>query len=147
MTLLKDIAWAFNSKDYDTLSGFNTAVSAYNQKIMKERDNWHPEQIVVDSPKVSIAYEYYVTDHDTRFADEEIETEEIYDEQEDGEQEVVVTFTADNGSSFTALELLYKLHQRLRVRELGDHIFFEGLGSFNDSDQNNPPLYYLNCGS
>lgn len=147
MTLLPQIAWAFNSNDYATPEAFSKAISGYQQRIMKERACWEPGEIVISHPSVRIAYEYYTTGHNELFDDEEGEEDTEEEEGEEEQRNVVLTLKADNGQYITALELLYKLHQRLRQRELGDHIFFEGLSCFNDSEKMSPPLYYLNCGS
>ena len=52
---------------------------------------------------------------------------------------------ADNGENFSTLELMYKLDQQMKPKELGDDHFFEGLGSL-ESDST-IPKFYLFCGS
>lgn len=141
MRKLANIAWRFDRTDYPTSAEFDQDISDYQAAILEEQACWNPAEVVVDHPAVEIAYEYWVTSEEAVFADEMV----IHDWKE--QKEVTATFTADNGKYFTALEMLYKLHQRLRHRELGDHIFFEGLAAEGDSDKQEPPLFYLRCGS
>ena len=163
MELLENIAWVFDDTDYPTQELFTQAVMQYQLDMMEDRAQWHPGMVLVEAPAVEIVYEYWATGSDPVFADETEpdetageEAEEDEDEEEENEEEagddegeqkeVKMRLTADNGLSFTAAELLYKLHQRLRHRDLGDHIFFEGLHAFGT--ENLPvPQFYLYCGS
>lgn len=176
MELLDNIAWAFTDTDYPTQEIFSQAVMEYQLQIMQDRAQWHPGEIVVHGPEVEIIYEYWSDGTEPRFEDETLLDEEDEDETEDLEDEpigmadifddademaeeqtdatddmtqlqVKVRFTADNGINFTASELLYKLNQRMRHRELGDHIFFEGLHAFGENAQKQPPVLYMYCGS
>lgn len=153
MDLLKNIAWAFNGTNYAHQDEFDKAVAQYQRDIYEDDSQWQPDTVVLESPEVRIIYEYYITPNDIRFEDETFPDEDeadiqIDDPDEENEQrEVAVTFKADNGRSFTASELLYKLHQRLWHRQLGDHIFFEGLLVCKVPEQEYPPSFYLHCGS
>ena len=97
---------------------------------------------------LNIVYSYYITEGHPIFDDETpIEEDEDLEElEEDEEREVCVLFHADNGKNFTVSELLYKLHQRLAKRELGDRYFFEGL-SPSEHPTEAAPVFYLYCGS
>lgn len=143
MTILRNIAWRFDHTDYPAREAFSAEVARYQFDILKERAVWHPNEVVIDSPAVDLVYKYWVTGNDAVFADEELHNPV----DEDEEISVTATFTADNGDSFTALELLHKLHQRLRHRDLGDHYFFEGLVASEAAEPQQPPLFYLRCGS
>jgi hypothetical protein len=148
MEILNQIAWNFTNTDYISIDEFNKDIKEYQDTIMGDEAYWNPEDVVVDSPEVHVFYEYWETGEDPVFEDEKdvtesIESDEEYDEPD--QKEVIVTFKADNGTNFTALELMYKLHQRLRQRDLGDHTFFEGLSL--EEDEEVQPLFYLNCGS
>jgi hypothetical protein len=57
-------------------------------------------------------------------------------------------FTADDGESFTAGELLFKVHNRF-VAELQqmDHKYFEGFSLSGQPQLGEPPLYDLDLGS
>lgn len=141
MDILQDIAWAFNDKDYPAIADFNQEINRYQEHIMQHKTRWDPEAIVVDFPRVSVIYEYWAGANDPVFEDEQVSGDN--EEQKD----VMVTFKADNGQYFTASELLYKLHMRLRQRELGDHIFFEGLTAAENREAGTTPVFYLYCGS
>ena len=62
--------------------------------------------------------------------------------------EPVVTLTADDGASFTAGELLFKLHNAVveHLRE-NDHHFFEGLTLTGWDQDGKVPVYQLGQGS
>lgn len=151
MDLLKDITWAFNGIHYVTPEDFNKAITRYQLDAGRQESFWDPEIIVLETPSVLVVYAYYITPVDIRFEDEcfldEDEADiQVSDPDEENEQrEVAVTFRADNGYYFTALELMYKLHQRLWHRQLGDRIYFEGLLLCNMPERVNPPLFYLHC--
>lgn len=174
MELLDNIAWAFTDTDYPTQEIFSQAVMQYQLEIMEDRNQWHPGEVVIHGPEVEIIYEYWSDGTQPKFDDETLLDEYAEDDEEEEEDditdifddademeeerqgqntedmdqvEVKVRFTADNGINFTAAELLYKLHQRLRHRELGDHIFFEGLHAFGENANAQPPVFYLYCGS
>jgi hypothetical protein len=153
MDILKNVAWAFNGISYASSEEFNKAVVQYQLDSGKESDAWDPEEIVLETPTVQIIYQHYITPTDIRFEDEIFLDEDEADvrvndpDEEDEQREVAVTFSADNGFHFTALELLYKLHQRLWHRQLGDHIYFEGLLVCNTPERIIPPLFYLHCDS
>jgi hypothetical protein len=153
MDLLKEIAWAFNGVSYDTPHSFNKAITQYQSDAGKDESLWNPDEIVLETPSVQIAYQHYISPTDIRFDDETFLDEDEADvlindpEEEDEQREVAVTFMADNGYYFTALELMYKLHQRLWHRQLGDNIYFEGLLVCNIPERINPPLFYLHCDS
>ena len=41
--------------------------------------------------------------------------------------EIYARFKADNGQYFTTEEILFKIHNLMANKELGDHVFFENL--------------------
>lgn len=59
------------------------------------------------------------------YEDDELEE---YD-KEDGmwQVEIYARFKADNGQYFTTEEILFKIHNTMANKELGDHVFFENL--------------------
>ena len=59
--------------------------------------------------------------------------------------DVKALLKADNGKYFTNLELMTKVHNQQANKELGDHIFFEGMDSDNEKD--GIPVFYVMCGS
>lgn len=141
MRLLKHVAWNFTGKGFDNRADFNQAIANYQLAILDDPSGWNPDEIIVSAPEVDILYECYATDSEPVFDDETIKAD--YGE----EKEIIARFTADNGASFSALELLYKLHQRLQQRELGDHTFFEGLVPADETEKGQIPLFEVRCGS
>ena len=145
MKILPDVAWNFARSTYSTVDEFNQAVADYNTKIMEDRANWQPDKVVVEHPTIDILYECWA-----KSGEPVADNEELIQAYKDGdyeEREVLVRFSADNEQHFTALELLYKIHQQLRNKELGDHTFFEGLTPDNEQNDGATPIYHLYCGS
>ena len=67
---------------------------------------------------------------DQLFDNERVTDEELLeDDKEDGmwQVEIYARFKADNGQYFTTEEILFKLHNTMANKELGDHVFFENL--------------------
>ena len=63
-------------------------------------------------------------------------------------EEPLLDFSADNGESFTAGELLFKLHHAIAGRfDLGDHVFFEGLMLERSPEEGGTPVYEMYLGS
>lgn len=152
MDLLKNVSWAFNGIDYATPEAFNQAIIAYESRSGALHPAWVPDEIVLETPSVQVAYRYYITPAEKLFDDEfflKDDDEDILIDKEGASElrEVTATFIADNGFYFTALELMYKIHQRLLHRQLGDQIYFEGLFVCNIPERITPPLFYLHCSS
>ena len=151
MNLLSKIAWSFGSKNFKNIEDFNKEISQYQKDIMKDRACWNPEEIVIKSPNVDIQFEAWLKGPDDILENETLLEEEDFFEDEDNsdgehfQAEILARFNADNGKYFTALELMYKLHKQMQSKELGDHVFFEGLSSYESDDD--VPGFYLNCGS
>lgn len=152
MSILSGIVWAFQKKDYENKEAFNKAISEYNTAIMKDRAAWDPESIAIEAAEIEVCYEAYLKSKDEIAANESLidDEEEAFDEANgDGgwfQVELCARLKAANGQHFTALDLLYQLQQQLSQKELGDHIFFEGLDQHSTVAESGP-VYYLYCGS
>ena len=149
--VLNEIAWAFNDKLYSSLKEFNKNVQQYQIDILGDEDLWKPDEIVIDSPQIQVCYEAWLKNPRDLLKNEsltlpvsEVFSEDV-DEYEYQEAEVVAVFNADNGQLFTAGEFLFKLHNTLANKELGDHIFFEGIEE--DEEDFELPTFYIICGS
>ncbi|MBX7170881.1 MAG: hypothetical protein K1X72_07985 [Pyrinomonadaceae bacterium] len=118
--LLRDVYWSFGGKVFENQAEFSEKVRQYQIDI-KEKDDWQPEKVVLESSAINLIYEFW---------------------EDDDEIEKVVEINADNGESFTAGELLFKIHN-LVVDDLRgmDRHFFEGLSL------DKPPTFWLNLGS
>ena len=77
-------------------------------------------------------------------ADEE-ELSEEYAEDGYFQVDVRALLKADNGKYFTNLELMTKVHNQQTNKELGDHVFFEGMDL--DDEIDGIPVFYIACGS
>ena len=69
--------------------------------------------------------------------------------------EIMAHLVADNSTYFTREELLFKLHNLMANKELGDHVFFEGIeyegheceGYGLIDNEDGIPVFYIVCGS
>lgn len=126
--IMNEVRWAFYGSKYSSIEEFIIAVNAYNKNL--DVQLWNPKQIVLDSKEVSIQYAYW-------------------DEEEEDEIEENFVLAADS-HSFTASELLFKIHNKV-VEHLDndDKHFFEGLSLWEGENIDNPsiPLYFLDLGS
>jgi len=125
--LMSGIYWGFYGGKYKTLEEFINAVNEYNDEFDVQ---WNSNEVVLTHSHVRIQYSYW--DYD--FEDE---------------IEVVFDLAADNAVSFTAGELLFKVHNKVVDNlEIGPHHFFEGffLGKQSYCKKNNKPYYFISQG-
>jgi hypothetical protein len=129
--IMDDVCWAFDQTRYADRIEFDAAVQKYHFEITEE-DDWKPDEVVLPCPRVRILFE-------------------------DVEGERTLELTSDDGVSFTAGELLFKIHHALLApykdgnalveNELGDHVFFEGLNLEGEPAKGEPPTYEMWLGS
>ena len=130
--ILRHVAWTFAGKCYESRAEFEDDVTQESLELSNlgatELEPWIPEQIVLRASVVRIAYDYW-------------------DDDEIAQSELLLH--ADNGESFTAAEILYKINNAVvdQLRD-HDHQFFEGLW-FGETNQEpgQTPLYYMVLGS
>ena len=122
----KGIPWVFNKTTYtreEFLKAFYECLEEHNVN----RDNLPP----LVEPEILVSYEAWIESksqlHANEYLYEDDELEE-YD-KEDGmwQVEIYARFKADNGQYFTTEEILFKIHNTMANKELGDHVFFENL--------------------
>ena len=93
----------------------------------ERREVWRPAEVVLRAARVRVSPDvaWYLT-----------------------EEHPTVELVADNGGSFTACELLFKVHNAFvaELRQM-DHQYFEGFTLSEDQDPGEPPLYDLDLGS
>jgi hypothetical protein len=125
--VLTDLAWSFIGKPFLTLESFIDAVSQYQIDIDLTAA-WHPDQVVIHAKQVKVMHDRWETDEEERLAE--------------------VILTADNGRSFTAGELLFKVHNSF-VMQLDDleHHFFEGFNLVEADTEAQLPCYEVHLGS
>lgn len=123
--LLWGISWSFRGHEFADRDTFYTAVEDYQD--VGNLGCWRPSDVVLRAPRVNICPDVHWSPSDNHPTAE---------------------FVADNGESFTAGELLFKIHNRFVV-ELNqmDHKYFEGLSLDEDDEFSEIPLYNLDLGS
>jgi hypothetical protein len=149
---LNNISWTFSKNIYTDIQKFNEEVTKYQNNIYGNSDNWKPDEIVFDSPEIQIQYMAWVSSPQDLLENEYLieEEENVFEEYPDEEEyqvEIVAKLKADNGECFTALEFLMKSHNQQANKELGDHVFFEGVDDDEPEIINDLPTYYIECGS
>lgn len=149
--ILEKIVWVFKDRTYSKLKDFNEDVRQYQIDILGSDEAWQPNEVVVDSPQVEIEYDAWIRRKKELLRDERLSAEyaNLFDEEideEDGEEaHIIMTLTADNNLNFTMGELFMKINNNIANKDLGDHVFFEGL---EESDgESNLPSYYIYLGS
>lgn len=150
MDLLSNIAWNFNEKEYESKEDFNQDILQYQLKIKKGESSWNPNEIVIENEAVDIVFVAWIEEDGLAENETLLEDEDFFDDESNSEfglfqADIQVLLHAGNGKNFSALDLMYQLDQQMKPKELGDDLFFEGLGGLeSDSDI---PKFYLFCGS
>ena len=121
------VYWVFNKHTYNReefSKEYNTVVEKYVDEDQADNDD------ILDEPEILVTYEAWIESVDQLFDNERVTDEELFEEdKEDGmwQVEIMAHLVADNGTYFTREELLFKLHNLMANKELGDHVFFEGI--------------------
>jgi hypothetical protein len=124
--VLGELMWAFVDPPFATRAEFEEAVRAYQEEMGNE-DAWRPAEVVIPRPQVKVMYW------------------DIVDEEE---AEQTLELTADNGASFTAGELLFKVHNATTESlSRHDHHCFEGFHLRGRPGPNEVPRYDMGLGS
>lgn len=153
MSILSNVVWAFHRKSYNSIEDFNKEITEYQTLILKERASWEADQVAINAPEIEVCYEAWIKGKEDVSANETIlgDEEEVFDEDNSDygmfQVEFCATLQAGNGIHFTALDLLYQLENQVSNKDLGDHVFFEGLTLRNGEQKSERPLYYMNLGS
>jgi hypothetical protein len=125
--ILPDTAWSFDGSVFDDRAKFSDEVREYQIDIVGE-DAWRPHDVVLPLPRVLVAYEHW---------------------DDEGDQvETVLDLESKDGKHFTALDLLFQVHNAV-VEDLcdDDHHFFEGLTLEPEASCAHLPRYSLRLGS
>ena len=150
-----EVHWVFNKHTYsreEFSKEYNNVVEKYVDEDQADNDD------ILDEPEILVIYEAWIESVDQLFDNERVTDEELLeDDKEDGmwQVEIMAYLVADNGTYFTREELLFKLHNLMANKELGDHVFFEGIEyeghecegyGLIDKDEG-IPVFYTCCGS
>mmetsp|Transcript_12486 Transcript_12486/g.29781 ORF Transcript_12486/g.29781 Transcript_12486/m.29781 type:complete len:142 (+) Transcript_12486:129-554(+) len=123
--LLGKLCWSFAVRsDYATPEDFGAAVLQYQMDIVKNSNGWEPDGIILPFCRVGIHWE--------GLDREQTDMIDKYD---------IVESSSSKG--FTALDLLYKVHQ-IMVEDCRrmDHCFFEGFDYVKGPDTNTGVVEY-----
>jgi len=129
-----------------------------NKEVEKYVDDEADDDDRLEEPEILVTYEAWIESVDQLFNNERVTDEELLeDDKEDGmwQVEIMAHLVADNGTYFTREELLFKLHNLMANKELGDHVFFEGIeyegheceGYGLIDNEDGIPVFYTCCGS
>ncbi|MDU2166192.1 MAG: SMI1/KNR4 family protein [Veillonella sp.] len=129
----------------------------YNKEVEKYVDD-EADDDRLEEPEILVTYEAWIESEDQLFDNERVIDEELLeDDKEDGmwQVEIMAHLVADNGTYFTREELLFKLHNLMANKELGDHVFFEGIeyegheceGYGLIDNEDGIPVFFIVCGS
>jgi hypothetical protein len=144
--VLTSVYWAFSNQEYVSNDAFTLDIINY---IEDNKANWHPNSIAINSRKVCIVYEAFITGIEQLRSNETVIDMSYLDEEcrIDGvfQTDIKVYLTADNGKYFTNVELLRKIHNQLAYKDLGNNESFEGL-EYVDTD-GETSVYRLMTGS
>ena len=123
---LGQICWSFAARtDYATAEDFGAAVLQYQMDITRNHNCWEPNALILPFCRVGIHWEGL-----DRQRNELIEKYDIVE--------------SASSKGFTALDLLYKVHQ-IMVEDcrLMDHCFFEGFEYMKGPDKNTGIIEYF----
>lgn len=149
------VHWVFNKQTYSR----EEFSKEYNENVKRYiYDDQSDDDDRLEEPEILVTYEAWIESEDQLFDNERVTDEELLEEdKEDGmwQVEIMAHLVADNGTYFTREELLFKLHNLMANKELGDHVFFEGIeyegheceGYGLIDNEDGIPVFYICCGS
>ena len=150
------VHWVFNKKSYSKENfskEFNQILEEYAEYGAKES-----ALALLEEPEILVTYEAWIESENQLYHNERLDDEELLEEEKEDNMwqvEIMAHLVADNGTYFTREELLFKLHNLMANKELGDHVFFEGIeyegheceGYGLIDNEDGIPVFYICCGS
>ena len=144
--ILTSVYWEFSNQEYVSNDTFTNDIINY---IEDNKANWNPKGIAINSRKVCIIYEAFITGSEQLRSNETVLDMSNLDEEcrIDGvfQTDIKACLTADNGKYFTNVELLRKIHNQLAYKDLGNNEFLEGLEYIETDGETS--IYRLMTGS
>ena len=126
--VLPSVYWAFSNQEYMSNDAFTKDIMNY---IEDNKANWNPNGIAINSRKVCIVYEAFITGSEQLRINEHIVdiTDLDEDNRIDGVFQTDIKFelSAENRRYFTNVELLRKIHNQLANKIVDGLDSFEGL--------------------
>ena len=138
--LLDDVLWAFNDNVYKSLQNFWLSVYDYNSDMENNLDDFTPHATIFNTKKVKVIYEAYIKDETALWEYEKLINPDVLNEPEpDGTYYAQIIAECESYDNyFGAIELLYWIHNSISNKDLGDHIFFEGIELEGYEDDGTP---------
>ena len=144
--VLTSVYWEFSNQEYMSNDAFTLDIINY---IEDNKTNWNPNGIAINSRKICIVYEVFITGIEQLRSNETVIDMSYLDEEcrIDGvfQTDIKAYLTADNGKYFTNVELLRKIHNQLAYKDLGNNEFLEGLEYIETDGETS--IYRLMTGS
>lgn len=130
LTVMVTAVWSFfEGEQFSDPAEFNRRVHEYHLQATGE-DTWDPDEVVLSAPAIRVAY----------FGVESPDDEEY--------TEFTTHLRSDDGSQFTAGELLLKLNNAVAGHLKGmDHCHYEGLFLTDTPPEDGVPVYEMMQGS
>ncbi len=123
-TIMGKVYWSLGTKKYEQISDFIQEVTDYNEDISPGDNEWEPDKVVINQPKIIVGYHALWKDED-----------DILE----------ITIEAKNKSNITMGELLFSIHNESAVFFSESSFFFEGITKMK---KDSPiPLYLLWVGT
>ena len=150
------VHWVFNKKSY-TKENFS---KEFNQ-ILEEYAEYGAKEsalALLEEPEILVTYEAWIESENQLHNNERLNDEELLEEEKEDNMwqvEIMAYIIADNGKYFTGEELTFKLQNLMANKELGDHVFYEGIeyegheceGHGLIDNEDGIPVLYVCCGS
>ena len=122
------VHWVFNKKSYSKENfskEFNQILEEYAEYGAKES-----ALALLEEPEILVTYEAWIESENQLYHNERLNDEELLEEEKEDNMwqvEIMAYIIADNGKYFTGEELTFKLQNLMANKELGDHVFYEGI--------------------
>lgn len=150
MDLFNTVSWNFTDTEYESAKDFNANFLKHQIKNGKEASSWNPDEIVIENEAVDIVFMAWIEKNALAENETLLEEEDFFDDESKSElglfqANIQARLYADNGKNLPASELMYKLDEQMKPKELGDEHCFEGLGALQSDTA--LPKFYLFCGT
>lgn len=158
ISALDSINWIFDKHKYSK----EEFTKKFNEIMIEQHGiKWWDTNVnaMLEEPEMLVTYEAWIESTGQLYENERLnEQDELLEEyKEDGmwQVEIMAYLKADNGKFFTVDEFLFKLQNLMENKELGDHVFFEGIdyegheceGNGLIDNEDGIPVFYVACGS
>ena len=147
--MLKNVSWGFDKTVYNNVEEFNDAITKWNKGLQEDgaETEWNPSDIIIDHPRIYVTYSFIVDQTYIPIAHETVvKSRKTRIPRDNCEVKTYkVELNADNDQNFSALELMFKLHQLL-INKPNETNYIEGFGYLND-DADGTPIYHLSTGT